>query len=110
MRYSFGLPIMQQTAKLGVQRRATKMIPSFRNKSYEERLCTLNMLSLQKRRLRGKLIECFKILKYFTNEDRSKLFMINDTLRTRNNETKLECKQVNSKCTKFFFTNDVVLV
>ena len=96
-------------AKLeGVQRRATKMIPSLRNKSYEERLSTLNMFSLEKRRLRGKLIECFKILNGFTNVDRSKVFMIDDTLRTRNNGIKLKCRQVNSDCTKFFFTNIVV--
>ncbi len=47
-------------AKLeGVQRRATKIIPSLRNKSYEERLSTLNMFSLEKCCLRGKLIKCF---------------------------------------------------
>ncbi len=33
------------------QRRATKMIPSLRNKSYKERLVRLNLLSLEKRRL-----------------------------------------------------------
>ncbi len=34
-------------AKLeGVQHRSTKMIPSLRNKSYEKRLSTLNMLNL----------------------------------------------------------------
>ncbi len=38
-------------AKLGVQRRAIKMIPSLRNKTYEERLSTFNMFSLEKRRL-----------------------------------------------------------
>ncbi len=98
-------------AKLeGVQRRATKMIPSLRNKTYEERLSTLNMLSLEKRRLRGKLIECFKILSLndFTNVHRSKLFLIDETLRTRNNGIKLKCKQVNSDSTKIFFTNVVV--
>ncbi len=35
---------------------ATKMIPSLRNKSYEERLARSNLFSLGKRRLRGKLI------------------------------------------------------
>ncbi len=92
----------------GVQRRATKIIPSLRNKTYEERLSTLNMFSLEKRRLRGKLNEYFKILNDFTNVDRLKLFLIDDTLRTRNNGIKLKCRKVNSDCTKFFFTNVVV--
>ncbi len=96
-------------AKLeGVQRQATKMIPSLHNKTYEERLSTLNMLSLEKRGLQGKLIECFKILNDFTNVDISKLFLIDDILRTRNNGINLKCRQVNSDCIKFFFTNVVV--
>ncbi len=66
------------------------------------------MFSLEKRHLRGKLIECFKILNGFTNVDKSKLFVIDDTLRTRNNGIKLKCRQVNSDCTTFFFTNVVV--
>ncbi len=57
-------------AKLeAVQRRATEMIPSLRNESYKERLARLNLFSLEKRRLRGKLIECFKLLEEFTNVD-----------------------------------------
>ena len=42
-----------------IQRRITKMIPRLRNKSYEERLKELNLLSLSKCRLRGNLIEVF---------------------------------------------------
>ena len=91
-----------------VQRRATKMITSLRNISYEERLARLNLFSLEKRRLRGKLIECFKILKGFTNVDASKLFSIDNSSRTRSNGLKLRCRQVQLDCTKFFFTNDVV--
>ncbi len=108
MRYSFWSPDhAKDTAKLkGVQRWAKKIIPSMRNKTYEERLSTLNMFSLEKRR--GKLIECFKILKDFTNVDRSTLFLIDDTLRTKNNGINPKCRQVNSDCSKFFFTNIVV--
>ena len=96
-------------AKLeSVQRRATKMIPSLRNKSYEERLVQLNLFSLRKRRLRGKLIECFKILKGFTNVAVDSLFQIDITTRTRNNGYKLKSRQVRTDCSKFFFTNDIV--
>ncbi len=42
------------------------MIPSSSNKPYEERLSHLNLLSSEKRRLREKLIECFKTLNGFT--------------------------------------------
>ncbi len=84
------------------------MITSLRNKSYEERLASLNLFSLEKRRLRGKLIECFKILKGFTNVNASKLFSVDDTSRTRSNGVKLRCKQVQLDSTRFSFTNDVV--
>ncbi len=66
------------------------------------------MLSLEKRRLRGKLIECFKILKGFVNVGASKLFSIDNSSQTRNNGVKLRCKQLQLDSTYFFFTNDVV--
>ncbi len=92
----------KDVAKLeAVQRRATEMITSLRNKSYEERLARLNLFSLEKRRLRGKIIECFKILKGFTNVDASKLFSIDNTSRTRNSGIKLRCKQVQLDCQNF---------
>ena len=45
----------------GVQKRVTKMIPSLRNLSHEERLKRLGVFSLRRRRLRGDLIEVFKV-------------------------------------------------
>ncbi len=86
------------------------MIPSLHNRSYEERLARLNLFSLEKRRLRGKLTECFKIrvLKGFTYVDANKLLSIDDLSRTRSNGIKLRCRQLKVDCTKFYFTNDVV--
>jgi len=49
----------------GVQRRATKLITSIKNKTYEDRLRLVNLTTLETRRLRGDLIEVFKILKGF---------------------------------------------
>ena len=56
-----------------IQRRATKLIPTLRNLSYEERLKQLDMFSLHKRRIRGDMIEVFKILNKLTAEVKSSL-------------------------------------
>ena len=45
-----------------VQRRTTKLIEDIKDLSYEERLCNLNMPSLQHRRLRGDMIDIYKIV------------------------------------------------
>ena len=54
----FWLPINEKNADIleGLQRRATKMIQSFRNLSYEERLKRLGMFLLRCRRLKGDMI------------------------------------------------------
>ncbi len=54
------------------------MITSLLNKSYEERLASLNLFSLATHQLRGKLTECLKILKGFNNVDARKLFSIDN--------------------------------
>ena len=46
-----------------VQIRSTKLIPGYKELSYEERLKKLHLPTLAYRRLRGDMIEVFKILK-----------------------------------------------
>ena len=45
-----------------VQRRAVMMVTNLRGKSYEERLAELGMVTLEKRRQRGDLIQAYKVL------------------------------------------------
>ena len=85
-----------------VQARATKLIPSIRHLGYERRLEHLNMYSLEKRRLRGQLIETFKILKGIDKVDYRQLFTLSQN-QTRSNGWKLELRRFNtSQCGNFF--------
>ena len=67
----------------GVQRRASKMIPSLRNLSYEERLKRLGMFSLRHKRLRGDKIKVFKMIHGIDKVNLGKLFCIDKDERTR---------------------------
>ena len=66
-----------------VQRRATKMIPSLRNLSYKERFKRLGIFSLRRRRLRGNMIEVFKMNQGIDKVNIGKLFYIVEDRRTR---------------------------
>ena len=50
-----------------VQRRATKLVAGIGSKTYEERLEILKLTTLEKRRERGDVLECFKMLNGFTD-------------------------------------------
>ena len=54
--------IKDKTMIENVQRRATKMIPEIKDLTYEERLKALNLPTLAYRRIRGDMIETYKIL------------------------------------------------
>ena len=60
----------------GVQKRATKMLPSLRNLPYEERLKRLGMFSLRCRILRGNMIELFKMIRGTDKVILGKLFFV----------------------------------
>ena len=91
-----------------VQRRVTKMIPRLRNKPYEERLKELNLFSLSKRRMRGDLIEVFKIFRGFDNLNPNDYFDVDQAGTTRNNGFKIRGKRFNTNEAKHFFFNRVV--
>ena len=57
-----------------VQRRATKLVPEISDLPYETRLQILGLPSLKERRIRGDMIEVFKILNGFENIDSEKFF------------------------------------
>ena len=67
----------------GVQRRATKIIPSLRNLSYEERLKRLGIFSVRYRRLRRDMILVFKTVHDIDKVNLEKLFYIYEGRRIR---------------------------
>ena len=92
-----------------VQARATKLIPEIRNKGYERRLVELDLLTLEQRRLRGQLIETFKIVRGFCAVDPRTMFTLNEN-PTRNHGFKLVVPRFRTNKFRDFMTVKVCRV
>ena len=91
-----------------IQRRATKMIPKFRNISYKMRLKECSLTTLETRRLRGDQIEVFKILNGYENIDRNIFFSVKEERRTREHGVTLAKKQCRLDIRKLSFSQRTV--
>jgi len=90
-------------------KKATKLFSGLSEMGYEERLKILGLTTLETRRLRGDLIEVFKILKGYENIDQEVFF---DTSQSslHGHSLKLNKKRVRLDVAKFSFSNRVVNV
>ena len=92
-----------------VQRHFTKCIIGVKDIEYSERMRLLNLPSLEYRRLRGDLIETYKICNnIYDPATTSNLFVFNSYDKTRSNSLKLIKNSTNSTQFKHFFTNRVI--
>ena len=93
-----------------VQQRATKIVPRLRDLPYETRKKELGLTSLEDRRIRGDLIEVFKLMHGFENVDRKQFFKLSSEVHdsgtnsgTRGHEWKIYEPQRKSKSREDFF-------
>ena len=100
--------VRDKTVLEKVQRRFTRMFPELRGQAYEERLRSLDLFSLERRRIRGDLIETFKILKGMTELGQVELFERNRDERLRGHEYKLIKQRVNTATRANYFSQRVI--
>ena len=88
-----------------VQRRATKLVPQLENLSYEERLKELGLTTLEDRRVRGDLIEMYKLIHGFENINCNVFFNFRRYEGLRGHPLFLEFERSQLNVRKYFFSN-----
>lgn len=88
------------------QRRITKLSPAIRDLPYEQRLQVLGISPLSKRRLRGDLIETYKILHGHYSVDII-IFELSENVWLRGHQYKLVRERFYKMCRQFFLVNRI---
>jgi len=92
-----------------VQKIATKLVPALRNLDYGERLKRLGLTTLQTRRVRGDLIEVFKIMTGREKINRDQFFHMSQNLHgLRGHSLKITKERSSRDVRKYFFSQRVV--
>ena len=91
-----------------VQKRATRAFCRNKKLSYEERLRHLKLPTLKFRRIRGDMIELYKVTHGFYDQTSSVRLVYCDNTRTRGHRYRLFPKHVHYDLRKYFFSNRVV--
>jgi hypothetical protein len=101
-------PFLKRQSKLieSVQRRATKLLRECREMAYVDRLHYLNLHSLKGRRIRGDLIQMFKMFNHIDDVDVQAFFSFTVT-NTRNSDGKVFINRCNTNKRKFSFSHRV---
>ena len=97
----------QSAAIERVQRRATKLVPEIKDMPYTGRLRALSLISLKARRVRGDLIQTYKIINNVDDTKVSNFFKFSSTKCTRNSIDKLCVNYSRTNIRKFSFSNRV---
>ena len=89
-----------------VQERATKLVHGMKNLSYNQRLNKLKLYSIERQRLRGDLIEIYKILTGKENVNCQQFFQsARDCYGLRGHSLKLFVERSRLNCRKYFFSH-----
>ena len=94
-----------------IQRRATRMVPTIAGNDYDTRLKMCRLTTLERRRIRGDMIEVFKMLNGHTKVDDDFFTFSSERHNAATRSVTNKCL-VSEKCRldirKYFFTNRIV--
>ena len=91
-----------------IQRLGTRMIPGYKEMSYEERLRKLDLPTLEERRERGDMITMYKIVNRFDMLDREDLIKMSSSTQLRGHPKKIHKDSCMGDVKKYNFPYRVI--